>query len=153
LSVLPRETESDLTKKTQSAARKWASENKTDIDPNQNPAHYKNRAREYLMNASLFETDDYINSVVQDDDDSRRDNLKKSFRFFLENEGLAGQNFAPKKDAITPKEQKNIRQTAEGVKIEFMGTPEDNNITIPNIKNQNGEYVITITTSDISEIQ
>jgi len=153
LSILPRETESDLTIKTQSAARKWASENKADIDPNQEPSSYKNRAREYLMNTNIFDTDDYINSVIQDDDDKRRDNLKKSFKSFLENEGLAGQNFAPKKEALTPKEQKNIRQTAEGVKIEFMGTLEDNNINITNTPNQNGEYVITITTSDVSEIQ
>lgn len=153
LSVLPRETESDLTKKTQNAARKWAADNKQDIDPNQEPSNYKNRAREYLMNADVFDTDDFINSVISDTDSNRRNNLKQSFRDYLVNVGLAGQNFVPKKEALTPKEQRNIRQTAEGVKIEFMGTPQDNNIAIPNTPNQNGDYVITITTSDVSEIQ
>lgn len=153
LSVLPRETETDLTKKMQNAARKWAADNKKDIDPNQEPANYKNRAREYLINADLFDTENFIDSVISDTDSNRCNNLKHSFRGYLENEGLAGQNFIPKKEALTTKEQKNIRQTAEGVKIEFMGTPEDNNITIPNTPNQNGEYVITIKTSDVSEIQ
>jgi len=153
LSVIPRETESDLTKKMQNVAKKWAAENKKDIDPQQEPSHYKNRAREYLMNADLFDTDNFINAVISDIDDDRRNNLKQSFRKYLENEGFAGQNFIPKKEALTPKEQKNVRQTAEGVKIEWMGNIEDNNITIPNKEDQNGEYVITIKTSEILEIQ
>jgi hypothetical protein len=153
LSVLPRETESDLTKKMQSAARKWAAENKPNIDPQQEPANYKNRAREYLINTDIFDTDNFINAVIFDEDKIRRNNLKQSFREHLENEGLAGQDFVPKKEALTSKEQKNIRQTAEGVKIEWTGNPIDSNVTIPNTPNQNGEYVIKITTSEISEIQ
>ena len=105
------------------------------------------------MNVELFETENFINSVISDEDDNRRNKLKQSFLEYLENEGLAGQNFVPKKEALTPKEQKNIRQTAEGVKIEWMGNPTDNNINIPNKANQNGEYVITVTTSNIIEIQ
>lgn len=154
LSVLPRETESDLTKKTQSAALKWASQNKEIIDPGQEPSFYKTRARNYLMNTALFDTDDYINSVIQDDNDERREVLKDSFLTFLTEEGLAGQNFVPKRDVLTPKDQtKNVRQTAEGVKIEWSGNMSDNNIYIPNQPNQNGEYIITIRTSDVSEIQ
>jgi hypothetical protein len=153
LSILPRETDTDLTKKTQSAARIWASENKSNIDPNQEPSFYKNRARNYLMNTNIFDTEDYINSVIIDDDENRRTELKESFRIYLETKGLADQNFVPRRDALTPKEQKNVRQTAEGVKIEWMGDMADNNITIPNKSDQNGEYVITIKTSNISEIQ
>lgn len=153
LSVLPRETDADLTIKTQFAARKWATDNKKVIDPKQEPSFYKNRARDYLMNASLFDTDDFINNVIYDEDYKRRNYLKESFRTYLDDLGLAGQNFIPKKEALTPKEQKNIRQTAEGVKIEWIGDMKDNNINIPNLPNQNGEYLITIKTSDISEIQ
>jgi hypothetical protein len=154
LSVLPRETESDLTKKTQSAALKWASENKQLIDPDQEPSFYKNRARNYLMNANMFETEDYVNSVIQDDNDRRREVLKESFLSHLVVLGIAGQNFEPKREVLTPKDQtKNIRQTAEGVKIEWSGEMADKNILIPNYPNKNGEYIITIKTSDISEIQ
>lgn len=153
LSVLPRETEAILTVKTQSTALTWAKENKDKIDPQQEPAVYKNRAREYLMNIAEFDTDDYINNVIQDDDDNRRNDLRNSFRTHLEEVGLAGQIFAPKKGALTPKETKNIRQTAEGVKIEWFGDPKDNNIHIPNSSNQNGEYKIVISTNKITEIQ
>jgi hypothetical protein len=153
LSVLPRETERDLTIKLQSAARKWASENKKNIDPDQEPSYYKNRARNYLMNTDLFDTSDYINHVIQDDDEDRRLKLKKSLNEYLENEGLAGQEFTPQKEALTPKEQKNIRQTAEGVKIEWLGDMSENNLDIPTQANQNGEIIITIKTSSVSEIQ
>lgn len=153
LSVIPRETEADLTRKLQNAARTWAATNKQDINPNQEPAVYKNRARSYLSSTDLFDTDAYIDFVVQDEDSSRRERLKNSLRSYLEEIGLAGQSFIPKREALTPKEIKNIRQTAEGVRIEWTGNPQDNNIDIPNNPNQNGDYVIKITTSDISEIQ
>lgn len=153
LSVVARETESDLTKKMQSAARMWASDNRTNIDPNQNPSFYKNRARDYLMNTPLVDTEEYINSVIIDDNDERREKLKESFRQYIIDNGLYGQSFIPKKDAILPKEEKNIRQTAEGVRIEWMGNPQENNIDIPNTPNQNGEFLITISTSSITDIQ
>lgn len=153
LSVIPRETESDLTKRMQSTARKWATANKEIIDPDQNPANYKNRARDYLINTSVVVTEDYINSVIVDDNDKRRKKLKESFNDHLIEYGLAGQSFVPKKEALTPKEQKNIRQTAEGVKIEWTGDTYDKNIEIPNVPNQKGEYKIIITTSNITDIQ
>jgi len=153
LSVLPRETETDLTKKAHTIARVWAAKNKSALDPKQEPSIFKSRAREYLSCTALFDTDAYIDAVIQDENNDRRDYLKKSFRSYLGESGLAGQIFEPKKDALTPKEVKNIRQTAEGVKIEWTGDLHENNIIIPNQPNQNGEYVIKITTSDITEIQ
>lgn len=47
LGVNPRETDSDLTKKALSAARKWAMLNKGNIDPKQEISLYKNRAKGY----------------------------------------------------------------------------------------------------------
>lgn len=153
LSVLPRETESDLTKKFQSAARTWASNNKSIIDPYQEPAIYKNRARDYLMNTDNVDSERYIDAVIVDDNEGRRNVLKESFRLYLTENGLYGQQFSPNKNAITPKERKNIRQTAEGVRVEWMGNPQDNNITISNTPNQNGDYSILITSSDIMVVQ
>lgn len=153
LSVLPRETESDLTRKFQSAARTWASQNKTLIDPNQEPSMYKNRARDYLMNADNVDSERYIDAVIIDDNEERRSVLKDSFRDYLVSNGLYGQQFSPNKNAITPKERKNIRQTAEGVKIEWMGDPHDNNVSISNEPDQNGDYTILITSSRIDDIQ
>ena len=54
---------------------------------------------------------------------------------------------------LTKKECKNIRQTAEGVKIEWEGSLEENNISISDIKDRQGLYKIVIKTSDIKDIQ
>lgn len=153
LSVLPRETESDLTKKFQSAARQWASQNKSIIDPDQEPSMYKNRARDYLMNTDIVDSENFIDAVVIDDNEQRRNKLKISFRDYLTTNGLYGQQFSPNKNAITPKERKNIRQTAEGVRVEWMGDPRDNNVKISNEPDQNGDYSILITSSQIVDVQ
>ncbi|MFA7082569.1 MAG: nucleoid-associated protein [Bacteroidales bacterium] len=153
LTVIARETESDLTKKMQSEARLWATTNKLIIDPNQEPSIYKNRATDFLLNNEVFNTEDYINHVIIDEDNERRELLKTSLRTHLVDKGLSGQTFKIKKEAITKKETKNIRQTAEGVRFEWSGNPSDNNINIPINPNANGEYIITITTNIITEIQ
>lgn len=151
LSVLPRETERDLTTKTLTSARQWASMNKNEgIDE---PSVYKSRAKNYLMSVDEFDSDKFIEAVVQDNDLEKQSKLRDSLRNYLIEKGLYGQIFAPKKDALNKRESKNIRQTAEGVKIEWEGTPEEKNIMISNNKDQRGQYTITIKTSDIKEIQ
>lgn len=153
LGVNPRETDTDLTKKALSAARKWAMQNKVSIDPKQEISLYKNRAKEYLLNHDRFDTAEFIEAVIQDPDTDRRENLKNSFHSFLQNEGIAGQTFTPKSTAIPSSVTKNIRKTAEGVRIEWEGTPKEHGIYIPNTANANGVYEIRIRTSNIEEIQ
>lgn len=151
LSVIPRETETDLTKKAQSCARRWASFHKQ--EGINEPSVYKNRARNYLSYIDAFDSEHYIEAVIQDCDKEKQKCLRNSFRDFMIEEGLYGQNFIPKKDVLTKKENKNIRQTAEGVKIEWEGSLEDNNISISDAKDQLGQYKIVIKTSDIKDIQ
>ena len=151
LSVIPRETETDLTKKAQSCARRWASSYK-DEGINE-PSVYKNNARNYLSSVDSFSSEHYIEAVIQDNDKEKEELLRNSFRDFMMEDGLYGQNFAPRKDVLSKKENKNIRQTAEGVKIEWEGTLEDNNISISDAKDRQGQYKIVIKTSDIKDIQ
>lgn len=153
LGVNPRETDLDLTKKVLNVARKWAAKNKGFIDPKQEASMYKNRAKGYLLNHDTFDTDEFVEAVIQDPDSSRRETLKDSFYRFLQDEGIAGQTFTPKSNAITTSVTKNIRKTAEGVRIEWDGIPKDRGIYIPNTKNANGLYEIKIRTSNIEEIQ
>lgn len=153
LGVNPRETDSDLTKKVMNAARQWATSNKQQIDPKQEVSFYKSRAKGYLMNHDTFDTEAFVEAVVQDQDANRRETLKDSFRLFLQEKGLAGQTFTPKKEALGATNSKNIRRTAEGVKIEWEGNPADRGIYIPNTKDANGCYEIKIRTSNIEEIQ
>lgn len=153
LSVVPRETETYWTIKAQSAAQKWASENRKNIDPLQEPSDFKNRARVYLINTDLYNTEEYVNCVVDDENEVRRKVLKISFHDYLVECGLAGQQFVPQKDALSKKEIKNIRETAEGVKIEWEGDKRDKNIDIPNSPDDNGIYVIKILTSNVIDVQ
>lgn len=151
LSVIPRETETELTKKAQSCARRWASSHKE--EGISEPSVYKNKARNYLSSVDVFNSEPYIEAIIQDNNEERQEYLRNSFRDFMIEEGLYGQNFAPKKSVLTKKENKNIRQTAEGVKIEWEGTLEDNNISISDTKDRQGQYKIVIKTSDIKDIQ
>lgn len=153
LSVLPRETDSDLTRKAISTVNKWASNNKQDLDPEQEVSSYKARGRDYLKNNDSFDTDGFIDAIVQDSDPSRRRRLKKSLREQMELSGLADQRFKIKQDALSKAVSKNVRLTAEGVKIEWEGNASDNNINIPNTPNENGDFLITIQTSAIREVQ
>lgn len=153
LGVNPRETDTDLTRKALGAARRWAMLNKVSIDPKQEVSLYKNRAKGYLLNHDRFDTTEFIEAVIQDPDTNRREALKSSFHTFLQNEGIAGQTFTPKSNAIPSSVSKNIRKTAEEVKIEWEGEPKDHGVDIPNTANANGVYEIKIRTSCIEEIQ
>ena len=153
LGVNPRETDSDLTRKTMQAAREWATNNKNIIDPEQEVSFYKNRARGYLLNHDVFNTEEFVEAVVQDPDTNRRNSLKESLLSFMQEKGLAGQVFSPKSNAITKAISKNIRKTAEGVRIEWEGSAATHGIKIPNERNANGQYEIIIRTSSIEDIQ
>lgn len=153
LSVLPRETDADLTKKVITVVSRWASNNKENLDPEQEVSSYKTRGKDYLMNHEKFDTEEYIDAIIQDPDPARRRKLKNSLRSLMEEVGLAGQRFEIKKAVLSKAVSKNVRLTAEGVKIEWEGSARDNNITIPNSPNENGDYLITIQTSKIREVQ
>lgn len=153
LSVLPRETDTDLTKKAIALVNRWASNNKGDLDPEQEVSSYKTRSKDYLMNHDRFDTDEYIEAVIQDPISNRRKKLKKSLRDLMEDSGLAGQRFEIKKAALSKAVSKNVRLTAEGVRLEWEGDASDRNISIPNTPNENGDYLITIQTSRIREVQ
>lgn len=153
LSVLPRETDADLTKKAIATVNKWASNNKQDLDPEQEVSSYKMRGKLYLMNHDSFDTEEFIEAIVQDPDHVRREKLQKSMHDTMVQTGLAGQKFEIKKDALSKAISKNVRLTAEGVKIEWEGNAADNNVRIPNTPDENGDYLITIRTSTIREVQ
>ncbi len=154
LNVLPRETETQLTENAISFVRKWAGENRGELDQDQEPSHYKNRAIEYLNSVDIFDTDSFIRRVIFDGDSQRRKKLQQSLLDYITVSGLAGQSFTPNKNALSKKTKTNVRQTAEGVKIEWIGDPQESNITIPNEPDPNdGNYHIEICTSTITDIR
>lgn len=149
LSVIPRETEKDLTEKACSIARQWAVQNKQEQIAE--PSRYKSNAVRYLLSTDSFESENYISAVIQEENKEKETKLRHMLKNQMIDSGLYGQIFAPKKDLL--KHNTNVRQTAEGVKIEWDGSLEENNITISSEKNKLGEYEIMIKTSDIRVIK
>ncbi|GEP97669.1 nucleoid-associated protein [Chitinophaga cymbidii] len=151
LEVIERETPGRLTELAVKFTNSWAVQSNAELDPNQDPASYKSRAINYLMAADKFKTTDFINAVINSDDpdDERRERLRKSFRDFLGEKGLSGQTFVPFKDSLTTARKKNVRLTAEGIKIEWMGDPAESNLTISPQKDKDGFFNITIKTTKI----
>ncbi|NVM66614.1 hypothetical protein FHW88_004932 [Mucilaginibacter sp. SG538B] len=148
LDVVEKDTPSKLTEKAVSTVRQWAIANKAELDPGEDISSYKNRAIAYLSATPTFKTEDFINSVVVDDDEMRMEKLSQLLQDFCDEKGLTGQSFKPNKNSLTRNVKKNVRQTAEGVKIEWEGNPEDNLISIPNTKDPNDNlFHILIRTS------
>lgn len=153
LGVKLRDTPSKWTTDAIRHPSRWASSNRESLDPEQQPYHYKERAIQYLSTTSLFNTDTYINSVILDEDEDRRNLLKVSFENYLIETGLSGQEFAPNKGSITPKAKKHIVKTSEGVTLEWTGDAKDANIHIPNQKGSDGLYQISIKSHELKSIE
>lgn len=154
LAVHERETPSVLTTKTIREVRKWANANKASLS--QEPSSYKKRCIEYLRNHTEVKFSNLINMVILDEDLQKKKSLQKSLRKHLEEVGLYGQSFKPNPGSIKDEEKKTVYQTAEGVKIEWEGksNAEEVNVSIPSNPDSNdGFYHITIKTSSIEEIK
>lgn len=149
LAVHERETPYNLTGKMVSTVRQWAIANKSSLDPSQEVSSYKNRSIDYLRNSNQMRSRDLINTVIHDDDSDRAKRLRKSLRSFLQDKGLEAQVFTPSKKALDKATTKNIRRTAEGVRIEWEGDSKDVNVSIPNEPDNNGNFNITIQTTRV----
>jgi len=150
LAVHERETPYLLTQKMVSAINKWAVTNKQSLDPNQEISAYKKRCVEYLRNTVKAKSKDIIQTVIFDEDEGRAKKLRKSLQLYMEDKGLFGQEFQPNQKALDKSTLKNIRRTAEGIKIEWEGDARDVNIDIPNTPDPNdGLYHISIKTGRI----
>lgn len=152
LDVFPRETDTDLTKQALSMAFKWAVENQEDLPEAQEASDYKSRAKAYLLGNETFDSDDFINSVILDEDTERRERHRGSLRQMMEDDGLYGQHFTLVHSALTRKSTKNVRLTREGLRIEWEGSAEDVNYSVSQ-QDENGQQTITIKTSGITSLQ
>ena len=152
LGVKLRDTPSKWTRDAITHANSWANINRKILDPEQEPSVYKNRAISYLLSSPLFDSNDYIKAVIHDNDDDRKKILIDSLNDYISEKGLAGQTFPPNKGSIDKKSKTNTRFTNEGVKIEWLGEAKDVNVNIPNERNEDGLYHISIKTAEIKTI-
>jgi hypothetical protein len=153
LEVIERETPSVLTQRTLSTVIQWAKQNKSFLNPDFEIAVYKQRAIDYLIKARRVNSKDLITAIVADTDMSRQKKLRKTLSHSFDEAGLTGQVYPPNIGSLKAAVKKNIRKTAEGIKIEWEGSPEEVNIEIPSMVNSNdGLYHISIKTSKIDVI-
>lgn len=152
LGVIPRETDTDLTKQALKIAFSWAVVNKEDLPDTQEASDYKSRAKAYLLGNDTFDSDAFIDTVILDEDAVRRERHRASFRQMMENEGLYGQSFRLVHSALKRNSTKNIRLTQEGVRIEWEGSAEDVNYSVGD-RDENGQQTIMIRTGGITQLQ
>lgn len=122
LGVTERQNDSSLTRNTHTVVKKWARElTKEQMPENEDALDYIGRAFNYLVDRDIFITDDFINTVVKDENPDRKENLKNLLREALAVAGISGQTFRPQAGSITKKDKKQIYKTEEGVIITFEG--------------------------------
>ncbi|ALC15615.1 hypothetical protein DSOUD_0828 [Desulfuromonas soudanensis] len=144
LGVTERETDSVLTRAVVQEASAWArqQEGLPEI-----PNNYKARAFDYMGASDNFDTDDFINLVVRDEDPERKQRLMGSLREHLAAKGLAGQTFTPRAGSLIKSQKKNTLKTTNGVTLTWEGQAEDRGIMIEQ-ERKNGYKHITIRTPD-----
>lgn len=143
LGVIERQQDSVLTRSAHSIVRKWAKKLTLDQMPEGEDAlGYIGRALNYLTDHAAFDTDEYLNAVVRDENNERKTLLTLSLREDLANAGIAGQQFTPKPESLPGKDRKQTYQTAEGVTVIFQGDKDAAGLTISELANGRKQIII-----------
>lgn len=148
LGVRMRETASELTRRTVSTVKQWAvSVPQADLTPGEDAQSIRLRAVQYMKDRDTFDTDEFVNTVVRDEDEARKSRLCASLRDSLISVGIAGQTFRPQHNSLPKKAQRVVYETVEGVKIELTRPKEDCGVAI---EQRNNGATITIRTTRLS---
>ncbi|MFV5653317.1 nucleoid-associated protein [Acinetobacter baumannii] len=126
LGVKERNTNSQLTKVAFQTVKEWAKAiPQEELPEGEDAATYAQRALNFLCDNDVFDTDNFISTVVRDEENTERKNVfSASLKEKLNDKGVAGQSFIPQPNAIKPKDKKYTYITAEGVTITFEGSRE-----------------------------
>jgi len=147
LGVKLRENASELTRRAVTAVKQWA---KTiildDLPQGENFNTIRQRAAQYMKDHDSFDTDDFINTIIRDEDVNRKQRLSESLREKLSAEGICGQKFVPQPNSLHKKSLRLVYETVEGVRIELSQTREDSGVTI---EEKDNSTIITIRTSKL----
>lgn len=138
-----------LTKSAILAVKRWSNQlDDSEVPAGQVKDDYKARAFNYMDSHSSFDTNEFVNMVIKDEDEERKKRHSEALHEVLAKEGIAGQTFRPRADSLEPKEKKNKRRTTRGVTIEWTGEAKAAGIDIPEKPNENGMYEIKILTKE-----
>ncbi|MDP2102685.1 MAG: nucleoid-associated protein [Methylotenera sp.] len=143
LGVTERQQDSVLTKAAHAIVKKWAKRLDNEQMPEGEDAlGYIGRALNYLTDHDSFDTEDYLNAVIRDENVERKALLSISLREELANAGVAGQTFTPKPNSLPGKDKKQVYQTAEGVIVTFQGDKDAAGLTIVDLGNDRKRIII-----------
>jgi len=143
LGVIERQEDSYLTRSAHITVKKWARKlTKEKMPENEDAFGYSGRAFNYLVDHDAFDTDEFINAVVRDDDPERKAILKNQLREELASAGISGQRFRPQPGSISTKDKKQVYKTEEGVIITFEGDKAAVGLTTENIGNNRKRIII-----------
>lgn len=149
LGITERHHDSVLTRNAHITVKKWAMKLRSeDMPPGEDAFGYTGRGLRYLQDHDEFDTEQFLDAVIRDEDLERKERLIHSLREALTDVGIAGQRFTPKPDSLRDQDKKQVIQTAEGVKIEFTGDKTAMGLEIENLPNNRKR--ITINTSNVS---
>lgn len=147
LHVRETKSNSELTRLTFSTVLKWYKVYKHELDPGQTVSHYKGRALEYFERNTHFETERFLEHVVIDQDNTRKEQAKETLLNHLRNSQLDGRLFESRPQSIPNAQTRSTWKTDENVKIIFEGNPDSNGIEKTTAL---GETEIKITTTNLS---
>ncbi len=151
LGVVEKDDIFELTKKSLGAAARWANQNKELLNNKDVASNYRQRAINYLTSHTVFDSDQFINTVIYDEDLERKNRAMTSFKKFLDELGIYGQIYKISQKALTKNTVKHTTKTAEGLTLTWTGDPARVNLTLPKERGDDGMYHILITTNTIEE--
>ncbi|WP_080932962.1 nucleoid-associated protein [Xanthomonas albilineans] len=133
LSVEPREDASLLTRRAVSTVCTWArSLSSDDMPEGEVPGEYRGRAVQFMLDHADFDSDEFINTVVRDEDHERRERVKRSLRERLRESGIDGQVFQTRPNSVPAAERRTKMVTDAGVQIIFEGDRATHRVEIQN---------------------
>lgn len=141
----------ELTKKSLSAATSWANQHKELLNETDVASIYKQRAINYLTSHVTFDSEQFINTVIFDENEERKSRAIASFKEFLQVLGIYGQTYKISQKALTKSSIKHTTLTAEGLTLTWTGDPARVNLTLPKERENDGMYHILIKTNRIEE--
>lgn len=152
LTVTELEPASKLTRSFVLEMKKWARINFSSLPDGTDPQYFGDKATDYMLASSNFESEEFIGSVTSDfqNETDIYSPLQDSIRSYLQENELYGVEFSPKPNSLASKEFRKTLRTAEGVNIEWLGSSVSKNIEIPDTRDRSDNlYHITIKTHDI----
>lgn len=146
LGATERQQDSVLTRSAHTEVRKWAKKLSPERLPEGEDLNtFLGRSLNYLTDHDTFDTEEYLNAVIRDEDAVRKADLAQSLRNALADAGVAGQQFRPQPGSLRDRERKQVYKTFEGVTISFEGNREAVGMNI--VQLDEGRTRITIETN------